>query len=50
MTEISIKAYFRPVETIAVAASSTGLSMGEEVEITKQVNKTSKVVPRKRKK
>ena len=46
---MTIKAYFKPVETIAVAASSTGLSMGEEVEITKQRHKASKVVSTKSK-
>ena len=44
------KVYFKSVETIAVAANSAGLSKGEEVEITDQVNKASKEVAKKRKK
>lgn len=44
------KAYFKVVETVAVAACSAGLSIGEEVEITKQVNKASTEVTKKRKK
>lgn len=38
-----IKAYFKPVETIAVAASSARLPMTKvEGEITKQVSKASR--------
>ena len=47
---MSIKAYFKPAETTAVAARSAGLSEGEEVEMKKQVNKASKEVTKKRKK
>ena len=50
---MSIKTYFKPVETIAVMyalASSIVLSIGKDVEITKQVNKASKQVNNKRKK
>ena len=47
---MSIKTYFKPVETIVVVASSAGLSMCEKVEITKKVNKASKEVTKKMKK
>ena len=47
---MSIRKYFKPVETITVAASSAGLSMQEEVEITKQVKNVTQEVTKKRKK
>ena len=47
---MSVKAYFKQIDTIAVAATSAGLSIGEKVEITKQVNKESKGVTEERKK
>lgn len=50
VTEMPFKVYFKSVETIVVAANSAGLSKGEEVEITDQVNKASKEVTKKRKK
>ena len=46
--EMPIKAYFKPVETIAVAASLADLSI-QEVEITKQVHTTSKEVSKRKK-
>ena len=48
MIEMSIRAYFKPVETIAVVASSGGLPMEEEVEITKKVNKAPNKVTNKK--
>ena len=50
--KMSIKDYFKPIETdiIAVGAASVGLTTAEEVEITKQINQVSKEGTRKRKK
>ena len=48
ITEMPINAYFKPVETIAAAASLADLSI-QEVEITKQVNTTSKEVSKREK-
>ena len=48
ITEMPINAYFKPVETIAAAASLADLSI-QEVEITKQVHTTSKEVSKRKK-
>ena len=46
---MSFNAYFKVVKTISVSASFTGLSIEEEVERTKQVNRAPKEVTKKRK-
>lgn len=49
---MSITDFFKPVaqtDVIAVAASSTGLSKAEEVEITKEITQVTKKAAKKRK-